>query len=44
MTGSWSEFEEYTYYLIRGLGIHITHRFEPSDQRENPTGFSGLEA
>ncbi|GAI29296.1 unnamed protein product, partial [marine sediment metagenome] len=26
-TNDWQKFEEYTYYLIRCLGVHISHRF-----------------
>lgn len=38
-TTNWQEFEEYTYYLIRCLGIHTTHRFGPRKQKGQADGF-----
>lgn len=38
-TDDWLEFEEYTYYLIKCLGIHISHRFGPKKQKGKADGF-----
>lgn len=38
-TFNWQEFEEYIHYLIRSLGIHISHRFGPTKQKGKADGF-----
>ncbi|MFC1866545.1 hypothetical protein ACFL0H_00165 [Thermodesulfobacteriota bacterium] len=38
-SSDWLVFEEYTYYLIKCLGIHTTHRFPPLKQKGQPDGF-----
>lgn len=38
-TNNWKEFEKYVYYLIRCLGIHITHKFALQGQRGKADGF-----
>lgn len=39
MTNDWRTFEEYTYYLIRCLGVHISHRFGFKKQKGKADGF-----
>jgi len=39
MTNDWRKFEEYTYYLIRCLGIHNSHRFGFKKQKGKADGF-----
>ena len=39
LTNDWFKFEEYTYYLIRCLGLHTTHRFGPQKQKGTADGF-----
>jgi len=39
MTTDWRKFEEYTYYLIRCLGIHNSHRFGFKKQKGKADGF-----
>lgn len=39
MTNDWRKFEEYTYYLIRCLGIHNSHRFSFKNQKGKADGF-----
>ena len=39
MTNDWRKFEEYTYYLIRCLGIHNSHRFCFKKQKGKADGF-----
>lgn len=38
-TLNWQQFEKYTYYLLRCLGIHTTHRFGLRKQRGKADGF-----
>ena len=38
-TTDWRKFEEYTYYLIRCLGIHNSHRFVFKNQKGKADGF-----
>ena len=37
-TNDWSEFEEYTYYLLKLLGIHEVFRFPRKEQRGRADG------
>ena len=39
ITDDWRKFEEYTYYLIRCLGIHNSHRFGFKNQKGKADGF-----
>lgn len=39
ITNEWEKFEEYTYYLIRCLGIHNSHRFGFKNQKGKADGF-----
>lgn len=39
MTTDWRKFEEYTYYLIRCLGVHISYRFGFKKQKGKADGF-----
>jgi hypothetical protein len=39
MTNDWRKFEEYTYYLIRCLGVHTSHRFGFKKQKGKADGF-----
>jgi len=39
ITADWRKFEEYTYYLIRCLGIHSSHRFGFKKQKGKADGF-----
>lgn len=38
-TTSWSEFEEYTYFLLKALGLHETIKFPANQQRGKADGF-----
>jgi hypothetical protein len=38
-TDKWPRFEELVYYLIRCIGMHISHKFGPKKQRGKPDGF-----
>lgn len=39
VTNDWRKFEEYTYYLIRCLGVHISYRFGIKKQKGKADGF-----
>ena len=38
-TRDWKKFEQYTYYLIKLLGIHNAYRFDPDNQSGKADGF-----
>jgi len=38
-TTNWREFEEYTYCLLRSVGLHNTYRFHPAKQKGKADGF-----
>lgn len=42
VSGDWEQFEEYTFLLLRLLGIHELHRFPQTDNRGKADGFFKL--